>query len=112
MMGGKGGSDSGWMGAAMSFLGGLFKADGGNVNNNSPYIVGEAGPELFVPGASGTIIPNHALANQRSNSGSEAGHTYITVHVNGSNNAPDVRRSAGQGAREALAALSGAQRYA
>ena len=24
----------------------------------SPYIVGEAGPELFVPNASGTIVPN------------------------------------------------------
>jgi hypothetical protein len=111
-MDGSGAGGSGLWGSAMSAIGGLFKADGGNVNNNSPYIVGEAGPELFVPGASGTIIPNHALANQRSNSGSEAGHTYITVHVNGSNNAPDVRRSAGQGAREALAALSGAQRYA
>jgi hypothetical protein len=26
-----------------------------------PYIVGEQGPELFVPGGSGTIVPNHRL---------------------------------------------------
>ena len=34
----------------------------------------------------------------------------ITVNVNGTN-APDVRRAAGQGAREALSALNGARRY-
>jgi hypothetical protein len=36
----------------------------------------------------------------------------IIIHVNGAGNAQDVRRAAGQGAREALAAFSGAQRYA
>lgn len=36
----------------------------------------------------------------------------INITINGSNNAPDVRRAAGQGAREALAAFSGAKRYA
>ena len=40
-----------------------FKADGGPVSGNSPYIVGERGPELFVPSGSGTIIPNHAMSN-------------------------------------------------
>jgi len=42
-------------------LGG-FLADGGSANANTPYIVGERGPELFVPRSSGTVIPNHALA--------------------------------------------------
>lgn len=37
------------------------RASGGPVMGGTPYIVGEAGPELFVPGASGTIVPNHAL---------------------------------------------------
>lgn len=40
----------------------LFKASGGPVNSNQPYIVGEKGPELFVPKSSGTIVPNNALA--------------------------------------------------
>jgi len=35
---------------------------GGSVRANAPYIVGEKGPELFVPRVSGTIIPNDALA--------------------------------------------------
>ena len=39
----------------------IFRATGGPVASNTPYIVGEVGPELFVPSASGTIIPNHAL---------------------------------------------------
>lgn len=37
------------------------RAEGGPVLAGSPYIVGERGPELFVPRASGTIVPNHAM---------------------------------------------------
>lgn len=36
------------------------RAIGGPVSAGSPYIVGERGPELFVPGASGVIVPNGA----------------------------------------------------
>ena len=42
-------------------LGG-FLAEGGPASANTPYVVGERGPELFVPRSSGTVIPNHALA--------------------------------------------------
>ena len=38
-----------------------WKAKGGSVMGGNPYIVGEQGPELFVPGSSGTIVPNHRL---------------------------------------------------
>ena len=37
------------------------RALGGPVTNNSPYIVGERGPELFVPTNNGSIIPNNQL---------------------------------------------------
>jgi tape measure domain-containing protein len=37
------------------------RAKGGPVMGGSPYIVGERGPELFVPGSSGTIIPNDKM---------------------------------------------------
>ncbi len=37
------------------------RASGGPVSGGSPYIVGEKGPELFVPGSSGNIVPNHAM---------------------------------------------------
>jgi hypothetical protein len=36
------------------------RAEGGPVRSGRPYIVGEEGPELFVPGQSGSIIPNGA----------------------------------------------------
>jgi len=35
---------------------------GGPVIGGRPYVVGEAGPELFVPGSSGRIIPNQPSA--------------------------------------------------
>jgi lambda family phage tail tape measure protein len=47
------------------------KAAGGSVTNNTPYVVGERGPEVFVPSGSGTIIPNGQL-------GSMGGTTNVT----------------------------------
>lgn len=38
------------------------QAKGGPVGSNMPYIVGEIGPELFVPSSAGRIIPNNQLA--------------------------------------------------
>ena len=37
------------------------RALGGPVSANRPYIVGEVGPELFVPSSAGNITPNNAL---------------------------------------------------
>jgi hypothetical protein len=37
------------------------KALGGAVAAGRPYMVGERGPELFVPGAQGNIVPNNAM---------------------------------------------------
>ena len=57
---GAGGAISGLTGGGLfGFIGG--KANGGPVMKNKPYIVGERGPELFVPGQSGGIVPNEAL---------------------------------------------------
>ena len=74
--------------AALRFLGGLFglptapggsndgwfknvyqatpRATGGPVSAGSPYMVGERGPELFMPSGSGTIIPNNQMGNMGS----------------------------------------------
>lgn len=38
------------------------KAGGGSVFGGEAYLVGEQGPELFVPGASGNIVPNNRLS--------------------------------------------------
>jgi len=36
---------------------------GGPVTGNTPYIVGERGPELFVPSVGGSIIPNNRMSS-------------------------------------------------
>ena len=63
---GQGGSGiGGFIGsAAKNFFGGFFgggKAAGGNVMANTPYLVGEKGPEIFTPQNSGRIIPNNQI---------------------------------------------------
>jgi hypothetical protein len=45
-----------------SSIGIPFLAEGGPAKRNHPYIVGEQGPELFVPNNSGTVVPNDQLA--------------------------------------------------
>ncbi|MEW7009487.1 phage tail tape measure protein [Lentilitoribacter sp. EG35] len=44
-----------------SFFGG-FRANGGSVLSGKSYMVGERGPEMFSPGVSGNITPNHDLS--------------------------------------------------
>jgi len=48
----------------LSFLGFGTRANGGPVNANEPYIVGERGPELFMPSSSGSITSNENLQAQ------------------------------------------------
>ena len=38
------------------------RADGGPVESGGAYMVGERGPELFVPRSAGAIVPNHSMA--------------------------------------------------
>ena len=39
-------------------------AQGGPVQEGQPYVVGEDGPEMFVPNQSGTIVPNDKSFSQ------------------------------------------------
>jgi phage-related minor tail protein len=48
------------------------KAIGGPVSANTPYMVGERGPELFLPRSAGTIVPNNQLS----------GSTNVTYNIN------------------------------
>jgi hypothetical protein len=50
--------------------GGIPKlASGGGVGDSKPYIVGEVGPELFIPKTDGVIIPNHLLNTKNRHQG-------------------------------------------
>lgn len=53
------------------------RAMGGPVSGGSPYVVGEQGPELFVPHASGTIVPNNKMGGGSGSSGGS-----VTVNYN------------------------------
>ena len=67
-------------GTGGGLLGGLFKkrAIGGPVSAGTPYMVGERGPELFMPRQGGSIIPNNALGGGSTN-------VVVNVDASGSN---------------------------
>jgi predicted nucleic acid-binding Zn-ribbon protein len=70
---------------ALSTLGGPFAAlptfaAGGKPPVGRPSIVGEKGPELFVPSTAGTIIPNHSLGG-----GGITNNIVVNVDASGSN---------------------------
>ena len=59
-------------------------AEGGPAKAGKPYIVGEKGPELFVPKTSGTVVPNNAMKNGVATGAVNAPITnnYITNNIN------------------------------
>jgi hypothetical protein len=61
------------IGGAIDNVFGGGRANGGPVSSGTSYVVGERGPELFVPNTSGKIIPN----------GGSSGGSTINVTVNG-----------------------------
>ena len=67
-------------GGFTSFLGGLGGVKGaergGTVTANRPYLVGEAGAELFVPNKTGTIVPNNRLGGGMGSGGMPVNITY------------------------------------
>ena len=44
-------------------IGGFFRANGGVVSAGKSYMVGERGPEMFVPNAGGRVVPNSDLGS-------------------------------------------------
>lgn len=55
-----GGQGGGVFGVISNVFGGQ-RAAGGPVNSGQAFLVGERGPELFVPPSAGNIVPNHSL---------------------------------------------------
>lgn len=77
-----------------------LRAFGGSVSGKTPYMVGERGPELFVPGGNGTIIPN---GNVRGSGGGSP--ISISVDARGSSDPAAVRAQVQQGILEAAPAI-------
>jgi len=66
-------------------IGGFFRADGGPVSRGKSYIVGERGPEMFTPGSTGMITPNHELGGSSTN-------VVVNVDASGSSVEGDEQR--------------------
>ena len=76
------------------------RAAGGPVSVGSPYLVGERGPELFVPNKSGNIIPDKNLAG----GGGGRGDTYNVYNITANDAASFVDLARRSGAVPLLAA--------
>jgi hypothetical protein len=72
------------IGGAIDNIFGGGRANGGPVASGTSYVVGERGPELFVPNTAGTIIPN---------GGNGGGGNTINVTVNGAIDAEGTART-------------------
>jgi len=64
--------------AVSNFMGfGGARAGGGSVFGGQAYLVGEQGPELFVPGSGGSIVPNNRLGSGMSVVLNITGNTFL-----------------------------------
>ena len=70
-------------GAIGSFFGSIpGRATGGPITANSPYWVGEEGPEIVIPKSSGTVIPadvSQSMSNERQSGESNTYHVSINA---------------------------------
>ena len=64
-----------------SILSGNFgkRATGGPVTLGSPYLVGERGPELFVPGTGGSVVPTQDLRSAMNGGGAGGGSPVLNM---------------------------------
>lgn len=76
------------------------RALGGSVGQNQPYMVGERGPELFMPGRSGTVIPT-----QNSRTGGGGSTINVSVDARGATSPEMVRQQVQQGILEAAPSI-------
>ena len=80
-----GGAGLGSAGFGLPFLG--ARANGGSVMAGQGYLVGERGPELFMPGRSGGIAPTGSFGG-----GVQVGAVNITVQNTGENLSPAAQK--------------------
>lgn len=75
-----------WGDAVGGLLGSWFgggRASGGDVMPRTAYLVGEQGPEMFVPRTAGTVIPAAATASMREGRSSRGGDQTVIFNVAG-----------------------------
>ncbi len=96
-----GGSGGGFFSGLMKAIG--FRANGGAVMAGRPYLVGERGPELMIPGTSGSVVSNADLA--RGGKG-QAQNVHVTVSVDDDGKVQAYVSNMGRQAAQAGAAVA------
>ncbi len=93
-----GGTSSGFIGSVLGSLFGGVRAHGGPVSPGKAFLVGERGPELFMPNTSGSIVPG---------GGGQASRVVIVIEEGGMF-APRVKEISGNVSVEVSGAMIGA----
>lgn len=92
--GGSGGAMGSLLSSLLPEFGGA-RAGGGGVDAGKAYMVGEEGPELIVPGANGTVIPNFALQPPKLNGPAATNNVQVNVINNSGEEVSQQKRSEG-----------------
>ncbi len=66
------------------------KASGGNVISSMPYVVGEQGPEVFIPDVNGFIIPNSTMEMLSDVNNNFSRDRYFADAVSGNSSLPNI----------------------
>jgi hypothetical protein len=102
---GGGASGDGW-GQAIGAFFGLFgggRANGGPVSGGTQYLVGERGPELFVPRTAGAIVPAGQTARMVGGGGATLNQTFVVQGAPDRRTREQMARDSGRAARRGMA---------
>jgi len=87
-----------------------FRANGGPVASGRPYIVGEQGPELFMPRSGGAVTSNNELRQAMSQPASSMNFTFETTNIGGTEYVSREQLEAAMATTRRQAASDGAKR--
>ena len=94
----------------LSFLGFGTRANGGPVAGGRPYLVGEQGPELFMPRAGGAVTSNRELRQAMNQPASSMNFTFETTNIGGTEYVSREQLEAAMATTRRQAANDGAKR--
>ena len=97
-------------GSFLNLLGFGTRANGGPVAGGRPYLVGEQGPELFMPRAGGAVTSNRELRQAMNQPASSMNFTFETTNIGGTEYVSREQLEAAMATTRRQAANDGAKR--
>lgn len=110
LTGGAGAGGFSWGGLFSGLLGGTGHARGGSEYAGQPRLVGEMGPELFIPDSSGKTIPNDVLRGMSGGGGGKTEVNNYQFDFHGVQDFDSFKKSKDQLAMDLASAISRASR--